>query len=273
MELYSKPDYKSRLALARRLADRAKALTLPLFADPGIAQNKAAGSDFDPVTQADIEGERLMRAIIREDMPNDTIIGEEFDDHHGTGPWSWTLDPIDGTRAFVAGVPVWSTLIAVSYEDKPVIGIIDHPALSQRFVGYGGKAYREDNNGTTQISARPCKQIKDIVLGCTEPLAMFSPGERASYEMIRRTAKFSRLGLDAYGYALLASGLMDMILEALLKPCDVRALMPIVEGAGGKITGWHGESPINGGRVVAAGDPDLLDEVYPYLQRAMDTKL
>ncbi|WP_017931527.1 inositol monophosphatase family protein [Robiginitomaculum antarcticum] len=271
MELYTTPDYSVRLDLARRLADRARELTLPLFANPGAAQNKGTVSDYDPVTQADMDAERMMRDMIRTDLPDDTIIGEEFDDHIGSGTWSWTLDPIDGTRAFLAGVPVWSTLIAVSYNDTPVIGLIDHPALAQRFVGHGGKAYREDGSGTAQIRARPCKDIRDIVLGCTEPLAMFSAGERASYEMIRRTARFSRLGLDAYGYAMLASGRMDMILEALLKPCDVRALIPIVEGAGGIITGWHGESPIHGGRVVAAGDPDILEQVYPYLRRAMDS--
>lgn len=266
-------DINARLITARQLADHARTLTLPLFTKGMQVENKGTAGHFDPVTNADKDAEAALRAMILSQFPDDHIVGEEFEDVTGTSDYTWTLDPIDGTRAFVAGVPVWSTLIAVSFGEHPLIGIIDLPAMDQRFVGAPDGTVREDKDGSAKLSARPCKDIRDIVLGCTEPLAMFSPGERASYEMIRRTAKFSRLGLDAFGYALVASGRMDMILEADLKPCDVRALIPVIEGAGGKLTGWHGQSAVDGGRVVAAGDPDILDEVYPYLQRAMDTKL
>jgi myo-inositol-1(or 4)-monophosphatase len=266
----------ARLKLARALADHARLITLPLFKEGMVVENKAGGGDFDPVTNADKMAELALREMISAAFPDDGIIGEEFDDVAGTSDFLWTLDPIDGTRAFVAGVPVWSTLIAVSHKDAPVIGIIDLPALGasgQRFIGSPGGAVREDENGSAKLSVRPCKNISDIVLGCTEPLSMFTQGERASYEMIRRTARFSRLGLDAFGYALVASGKMDMILESSLKPCDVRALIPIVEGAGGVLTNWHGGSAIDGGRVVAAGDIDVLELVYPYLQRALNTKI
>ncbi|MEE9346545.1 MAG: inositol monophosphatase family protein [Robiginitomaculum sp.] len=269
-------DIAARLTLARAMADHARTITTALFNEGMTIENKASGADFDPVTNADKMAELALRKMISAAFPNDAIIGEEFDDVAGSSDFLWTLDPIDGTRAFVAGVPVWSTLIAVSHKDKPVIGIIDLPALGpsgQRFIGGPDGAFREDHNGSAKINSRPCKRIKDIVLGCTEPLSMFTQGERASYEMIRRTARFSRLGLDAFGYALVASGKMDMIIEASLKPCDVRALIPIIEGAGGALTNWHGGSAINGGRVVAAGDIDVLNQVYPYLQRALDTKI
>lgn len=268
-------EIETRLALAGALADHTRTITLPLFHSGMTVENKARAG-FDPVTNADTQAEAALRERILEAFPNDEIIGEEFPDHKGTSGFVWTLDPIDGTRGFVAGVPVWSTLIAVGHDDEPILGIMDFPAMGgagQRFIGSPAGAFREDETGRYKLSARKCESMTDIILGCTEPLAMFTQGERASYEMIRRTAKFSRLGLDAYGYALLASGRMDMIIEADLKPCDVRALIPVVEGAGGGLTNWHGGSAINGGRVVAAGDKAMLTAVYPYLKRAMDTKL
>lgn len=266
-----KPELAVRLDLARALAGEARRLTLPLFASIGAmeVENKGTASHFDPVTKADKQAEHALREKILTAFPDDHITGEEFEDISGTSAYHWTLDPIDGTRAFVAGVPVWSTLIAVSEDDTPRLGVIDHPALNQCFIGTPDGSWREDISGTQKLKTRPCKDIRDIVLGCTEPLAMFTPGERGSYEMIRRTARFSRLGLDAFGYCLVASGRMDMILEADLKPCDVRALIPLIEGAGGRLTGWHGQSAVNGGRIVAAGDPELLEHVYPYLKRAL----
>ncbi len=275
----SNADLAARLKLARALADEVRALTLPLFnaaagdsSDASLimrVENKGTDLHFDPVTNADKQAEQTLREKILAQFPDDHITGEEYEDITGSTAYHWTLDPIDGTRAFVAGVPVWSTLIAISEQDRPRLGLIDLPAMDQRFIGTPDGSWREDIAGTQKLMSRPCKDIRDIVLGCTEPLAMFTQGERGSYEMIRRTARFSRLGLDAFGYCLVASGRMDMILEADLKPCDVRALIPLIEGAGGKLTGWHGQSAVNGGRVVAAGDPDILEQVYPYLKRAL----
>ena len=267
---------KGRLALLYGLRKAARDITLPLF-ENGAArgtQNKAA-SGYDPVTAADIEGERVLREVITQHFPDDAIEGEEFPDVPGTSDWSWTLDPIDGTRGFVAGVPVWSTLIAVSFKGAPVIGLIDHPAMGQSYFGIVGIAdpvsWRElDGGRLSRLSTKPCAAISDAILGCTEPLSMLGHGELAAYNIIRRGAKFSRLGLDAYGYAMVASGRMDMIIEAGLKPCDVRALMPVIEGAGGALTNWHGGSAVNGGRAVAVGDAGLLPELYTYLGRAMD---
>jgi len=262
-------DLLARLEAMRELQTAARQITLPLFHDGMTVTNKA-DSGYDPVTQADVDAEKALRDIIQKTFPEDAITGEEFEDIPGTSDWLWTVDPIDGTRGFVAGVPVWSTLIAVSYLGKPLLGLIDLPALNTSFWGEPGHAWREDERGKTDIETRACAKLTDAIMGCTEPQAMLNAGELASYNIIRAAARFSRLGLDAYGYGLVASGRMDIIIESGLKPCDVRALMPIIEGAGGKITNWHGGSCVDGGRVVAVGDPDLLPELYIYLGRAQN---
>ncbi len=265
---YISADLDVRRAFFKTLQHAACAVTLPLFSGGMSVINKAEGG-YDPVTNADMDAERGLRALIQAEFPDDHIAGEEFDDVIGSSDWLWTLDPIDGTRAFVAGVPVWSTLIALSFKNMPIIGLIDHPALGMSFWGAPGQAWREDASGTTSLSTKPCADLRDAILGCTEPMAMLSAGELAAYNVIRRGTRFTRLGLDAYAYGMVASGRMDIVIEAGLKPCDVRALIPIIDGAGGRITNWHGGSCIDGGQVVAVGDAGLLPELYTYLGRAM----
>ena len=268
-------EIEKRLNHFETLSRVARRITLPLFADPKGVQNKATGNDYDPVTQADIDAEDALRASIRQAFPDDSIEGEERPDHIGTSAFSWTLDPIDGTRAFVAGVPVWSTLIALSHANKAVLGMIDLPALETRYIGRTDETIRKawverPHHSINKLETRACPEIRDGILGCTEPFGMFRPGELAAFKIIGSGTKFMRLGLDALGYGLLAEGRMDIIVEAGMKPCDVRALIPIVEGAGGRLTNWEGESAVDGGRVVAVGDAGLLPEIYTYLGRALD---
>ena len=150
------------------------------------------------------------------------------------------------------------------------MGLIDIAAQDKIFWGAPGRAWLEQGKESTPLTSRDCALLSEAILGCTEPLSMLRPGELAAYNIIRRGVRFSRLGLDAYGYAMVAQGRMDIIIEAQLKPCDVRALMPVIEGAGGKLTNWHGGSAVDGGQVVAVGDARLLPELYTYLGRAMD---
>lgn len=253
----------------------ARGITLPLFADPKGVENKAQGTAYDPVTKADIDAEDALRASIRKHFPEDSIEGEERPDHIGSNAFSWTLDPIDGTRAFVAGVPVWSTLIALSHANDAVLGMIDLPALDTCYMGrtdaHESRAWvKRPNHPKDVLKTSPCPEIRDGILGCTAPFGMFRPGELAAFKIIGSGTKFMRLGLDALGYGLLAEGRMDIIVEACMKPCDVRALIPIVEGAGGRLTNWEGGSAADGGRVVAVGDAGLLPELYTYLGRALD---
>lgn len=267
MNDYSQAELDLRLAHMSELAKAARNITLPLFADDMDVINKAEGLEYDPVTEADIEGERVMRGLISKAFPDDGIEGEELPDIEGKNDWLWTLDPIDGTRGFVAGIPVWSTLIAVSYKSMPVLGLIDVVAQDKQFWGTPGRAWLRRGDTETALKSRDCSgEISNAILGCTEPLAMFNPAELRAYNYIRGKARFSRLGLDAYGYGQVAAGRMDIIIEALLKPCDVRALMPVIEGAGGKLTNWRGGSAVNGGRVVAVGDAALLPEIYETLK-------
>jgi len=277
MKKPSSEKIEARLVGAQAAADLAAKLTLDAFKNSPVAENKSDGSIFDPVTETDRGAEQIIRDYLKTNFADDGIVGEEFADTVGNNEWSWCIDPIDGTRAFVAGVPVWSTLIGIFHNGEPIIGLIDHPALGERYLGANGKAWKQTGRGIEPLKTRPCARINDAILSCTEPLAMFSQGQRASYEMIRRTARFSRLGLDAYSYALTASGRIDLVIEAQLKPYDIAALIPVIEGAGGKITDWHGgpahKIGKDGGAVICGGDPNLLDQVYPYLARAMDTKI
>lgn len=264
-----------RLDHLQALSQIARNITLPLFANPKGVENKASGSAYDPVTQADIDAEDALRASIRNAFPEDSIEGEERPDHVGTNAFSWTLDPIDGTRAFMAGVPVWSTLIALSHEGNPILGMIDLPALDTQYIGRTDaiekRAWvRRPTDPKPKLQTKSCPEIRDGILGCTAPFGMFRPGELAAFKIIGAGAKFMRLGLDALGYGLLAEGRMDIIVEAGMKPCDVRALIPIVEAAGGRLTNWEGGSAADGGRVIAVGDPGLLPELYTYLGRALD---
>lgn len=266
---YSPTDLEARLAHMAELAKAARGITLPLYSEDMDVINKADGSDYDPVTAADIEGERAMRTLIMAVFPNDSIEGEELPDIDGQNDWLWTLDPIDGTRGFVAGIPVWSTLIAVSYKGVPVLGLIDVAAQDKQFWGAPGRAWLLQDDQTTKLKTRSCSgDLSNAILGCTEPLSMLNMGELAAYNEIRKEARFSRLGLDAYGYGQVAAGRMDIIIEALLKPCDVRALMPVIEGAGGKLTNWEGGSAVDGGRAIAVGDPSLLPQLYKILGEA-----
>ncbi|MEP6343010.1 MAG: inositol monophosphatase family protein [Maricaulaceae bacterium] len=266
-----------RLQLFPRLRTAARGISLPLFTSPqGIRNNTENKStqDYDPVTSADIEAELKLREIIQDVFPDDHITGEEHQDIIGSNNFTWTLDPIDGTRAFVAGVPVWSTLIALSENDHPSLGMIDLPALDRTYMGAPNErgekiAWVEEAEHKRPLKSAPCSALKHAIIGCTEPLAMFNAGELAAYNIIRHGTKFSRLGLDALGYGLLSEGRMNIIIESSLKPCDVRALIPVIEGAGGYITNWHGGSCVNGGQVVAVSDKALLEELYIYLGRAM----
>ena len=264
---YSQTDLDARLAHMAELAKTARNITLPLFLEDMNVINKADGQDYDPVTEADIEGERVMRGLISAAFPDDSIEGEELPDIKGQNDWLWTLDPIDGTRGFVAGIPVWSTLIAVSYKGLPVLGLIDVAAQDKQFWGAPGRAWLRQGETETALNTRSCGgDLSQIILGCTEPLSMLNSAELKAYNIIREKARFSRLGLDAYGYGQVAAGRMDVIIEALLKPCDVRALMPVIEGAGGKLTNWSGGSAVNGGCAVAVGDTALLPEIYEILK-------
>lgn len=242
------------LSFARELADAAGAAILPHFRAELIVEDKSAGGAvFDPVTVADRAAERAMRDLIAARYPDHGIVGEEESSVTGSSALRWVLDPIDGTRAFVTGLPIWGTLIALNDGRRPVLGVIDQPFTRERFVGTPSGAWCNDK----PLRTRACTDLAQARVMLTVPAAGAKVSEQAVFDAIATGAQMVRFGGDCYAYCLLAHGLVDLVLEAHLDIHDVQALIPVVEGAGGVITTWEGGDPQHGGSVIACGDPAL----------------
>lgn len=256
------------LEFAHRLADAAGEIILPHFrAAPEVTDKGAPkGRPFDPVTEADRRAEAAIRALIRARYPRDAILGEEHGEEAGTSGRTWIIDPIDGTRAFITGQPLWGTLIALYEGGRPLLGVIDQPYLGERFVGWPGGAEFLVRGARRPLRVRSCARLADAVVSTTHPWGYFDAGERARYERFARAARMSRFGGDCYAYGLIAGGFIDAVAEATLAPWDVAALVPVVEGAGGVITTWEGGPPHEGGRILAAGDRRVHAEAMAILR-------
>jgi myo-inositol-1(or 4)-monophosphatase len=252
---------------AHALADLAGAAVLPHFRRRLAVANKAGiRGQYDPVTVADRAAERAMRAAIVEAFPDHAIIGEEFAPRAGAGPHQWVLDPIDGTRAFIMGSPLWGTLIGLLENGVPILGLMDQPFTRERFWGTGGRARLRGGDGKTRrLRTRPCAGLAEAVLTSTHPDLFESQLEAAAFARVKRRARLTRFGGDCYGYCLLAAGFVDVVVEARLKPYDVIPLIPIVEGAGGQITTWDGKPALEGGRILATGDRRVHAEAQALL--------
>ena len=250
------------IALAQRLADAAGDAIRPWFRS-GVASERK--DDASPVTQADRAAEEAMRRILEAERPDDTIIGEEFGTKPGTSGRSWVLDPIDGTAGFLAGRPIFGTLIALVVEGWPVLGVLDQPILRERWVGATGQPTLF--NGQS-VRTRPCRELAEATIATTGP-HYFSQHEGDHFMGLAAKTDYRRMvmGGDCYNYAMLASGHLDVICEANLKLHDWAALVPIVEGAGGTMADWQGEPLHTGsdGRVIALGDAARLDDVVEAL--------
>lgn len=248
----------SDLALANRLADAAGAAIRPLFRAPFAEECKA---DRSFVTEADRAAEAAMRAILEAERAGDGIIGEEYGSLRETAARQWVLDPIDGTTSFIAGRPIFGTLIALMQDGWPVLGVIDQPILKERWVGRIGDA--TTFNGSP-ARARACPVLADAVLGSTSP-NLFGESDADAFMGLARGVAERKIvwGGDCYSYGLLASGHVDVVCEAGLKLYDYAALVPVVEGAGGMMSDWRGH-PLDAGsdgRVLALGDPARLEDV------------
>jgi len=249
-------DLKRRVAFAQLVADAAAAVIAPYFRSPVAVVNKGRPGSFDPVTEADRRAEEVMRKTIAAEFPNDGIIGEEFGAMPGTSGFDWVLDPIDGTRSFVAGNPLWGTLIGLEHHGQTVLGLLDQPFLHERFTG-SETAELRNRNGTTTLHTRECAALADALICTTHPLTYFDDEQRTKFHRVERACRFSRYGGDCYSYALLAMGHVDLVVEAGLKHWDVAALIPLIAAAGGMLTGWDGDPVPHGGNVIAAGDPRI----------------
>jgi myo-inositol-1(or 4)-monophosphatase len=245
------PSESEHAAFAAELADAARAA---IAAASREAEDKGGGA-FDPVTEADRAAERAMRALIEARYPDHGIAGEEYGIVRGDARFVWSLDPIDGTRAFICGLPSWTTLIALVADGQATVGLIDAPALNERYVGFGDTARL---NGAP-LATSGCATLADARFSTTDPY-LFAGAEAEGFERLRRGARVTRYGLDAYAYARLAGGSIDLVAESGLKPHDYNALIPVVRAAGGVIGNWRGEADFSDGQVLAAATPELFEE-------------
>lgn len=256
---------------AQRLADAARRETLPRFRT-GIAVFNKAGMWFDPVTDADREAERAQRRLIEAMYPKHAILGEEFGEVRAGAPVRWVLDPVDGTRAFVCGAPTWTTLIGVEFDRAPRLGVIDQPFLDERWIGDAdGTVYqRGDDVRAARVST--CRQLEKARITTTDPrtTAYFSRTEAKAFDAVATAARLVRFGYDAYGYALLALGEIDVVMESGLARHDYSALLPVVRGAGGLATNWSGADvgSDDRGELLVAATPELHADVLAVIARS-----
>ncbi len=240
------------VALAHSLADAARPIAARYFRTPIKVDDK---SDASPVTIADREAETAMRDLLTKHVPQHGVFGEEHGAVRTDAEYVWVLDPIDGTKAFITGLPIFGTLIALLRHGKPVMGIIDQPIQKERWLGVEGT--RSTFNGTP-ISTRACRDLADAYMYSTAP-NMFAGAEAQRHEQLADKVKLFRWGGDCYAYGLLASGHVDLVVESSLKLYDFAALAPVIKGAGGTITDWQGKEldMQSDGAVIAAGDAAL----------------
>jgi len=257
-------DAATLIVFAEELAAAARAETLPRWRDCCAVDDKG-GETFDPVTEADREAERVMRQMIHARFPDHGVSGEEWEDEPGAGRWSWSLDPVDGTRSFMCRLPTWTTLIALLDEGIPAAGLIDAPVLDEAYIGHGSEAWLVGGGERVQLRASGCERLAEARLSTTDPFLFDNP---AAFERLQRGARVTRYGHDAYGYARLAAGSIDLVVECGLKPHDYNALIPVIRGAGGHIGDWNGGGDFAPGHVVAAATRQLYDEAVELLARA-----
>jgi inositol-phosphate phosphatase/L-galactose 1-phosphate phosphatase/histidinol-phosphatase len=263
---------------AKRLARAAGEVTTKYFRARTLEVEDKR--DASPVTIADQTAEAVMRTMVTKEHPTHAIFGEEHGIELGAGgssEWTWVFDPIDGTKSFITGKPLWGTLIALLHNGEPVLGVLDQPVLKEQWVGVRGRV--STMNGEP-ISVKRCENIGDAYMYSTTPL-MFEGMNAARYDTLASKVKIPMFGCDCYAYGLLAMGFADLVVEADLKPYDYMALVPIVKGAGGYMTDWKGEplrftadagsleSGDYQGEVIAAGDADVLREAVATLSKTL----
>lgn len=239
----------------RKIAAAAAAETLPRFRQSGLVDNKLT-SGFDPVTEADREAEQAIRALIRATYPEHGILGEEFGLENGDARYQWVIDPIDGTRSFISGMPLWGTLVGLTDNGDAVAGIMSQPFIGELFWCDGERSFYEGPHGSKQINTRKTTEVAEAIL-CTTTPALFVGDHKVAYDRLEARVQLARYGTDCYAYAMLAAGNVDLVVETGLQPYDIIALVPIIEQAGGVITTWDGGPAEQAGDIVAAATPEL----------------
>ena len=246
---------KQMLEFAVKIAIASGSIARKYFRTTVRVDNKSQ-TLFDPVTRADREIEQFLRAKIRKHYPEHGIIGEEQGATTGDG-WTWIIDPIDGTRGFITGAPMWGTLLGLCHKDQPVLGLMHQPFVRETFYADGKGAWLRQGKTDRALATRNTRKLEDAIIYCTHPDLFKSVREKAAFAKLEAECRFSRYGSDCYAYCLLAAGYVDLVVEADLQAYDIIPLIPVIESAGGVITDWEGNSPLQGGRVIAAANRSL----------------
>ena len=256
------------IGVAHRLADAARVETLRHFRQGIASEDKSEGGPrFDPVTVADRASEQAMRAILSEARPDDGIFGEEYGHLAGRSGLTWVLDPIDGTRGYICGTPTWGVLISVADGDGPLYGVIDQPYIGERFAGGWGRAEVVGPMGQRDLRTRGPRPLAEAIVLSTFP-EVGTDAERAAFHAVAGRARLTRYGMDCYGYALVAAGQVDLVIEAGLAAYDVQAPIAVITAAGGVVTDWQGGPAHEGGRILAAANRAVHAEALAILARA-----
>lgn len=248
------------LSFAEELADAAGAQVLPYFRSAYEVENKDEGR-FDPVTTADRAAERAMRELIAQNYADDGILGEEEERVVGRSGRYWVLDPIDGTRAFITGLPLWGVLVALNDGIRPRLGVVDQPFTRERFAGNGAQAWL---NGRA-ICSRLCERLEQASIMSTSPENFATAEHQEAFRRVADRARMTRYGGDCYAFCMVALGQLDAVIEPALKPYDIQALIPIIEGAGGVVSTWDAGDAQDGGAVVVSGDRRLHEQILATL--------
>jgi histidinol-phosphatase len=256
------------------LAELAGRRILPYFRTALAVSNKARGrrAPYDPVTAADRDAEHAIRAEIRRVYPTHGIYGEEHGRSAGADRFTWVIDPIDGTRAFIIGQLHWGVLVGLNDGARPIAGAMHQPYTGETFVGSRLGAELRRGRERLRLRTRRCARIGAAVVCATSPSMFARRGDAAAFRALASRARYVRFGGDCYSYCLLAAGFIDIVIETGLHPYDVQALVPIIEAAGGAITTWSGEPAGEGGRVIAAGDRTLHGQLLRMLQHQSNTQ-
>jgi histidinol phosphatase-like enzyme (inositol monophosphatase family) len=246
------------------LADASGRAILPFFRVGAGTQNKAEGGGFDPVTEGDKAGERAIRELIALRFPDHAIRGEEYGLANAGAEHEWIIDPIDGTRGFICGLPTWGTLVGLMRGKEAVYGMMNQPHVGERFTGDGRVAHLHGPAGTRILRARSGRKLADALLATTSP-SIITGADGEAYERLQSRVRLARYGTDCYAYAMVAAGQIDLVCETGLQSYDIMPLIPIIEGAGGVVTTWDGGRAHDGGRILAAGSRELHAEAMAVL--------
>ncbi|WP_375261544.1 inositol monophosphatase family protein [Palleronia sp.] len=261
---YSNELIEELTAAAQAAADAARPETLRHFRTDPYTDNKD-GAGFDPVTEGDRAAERAMREVLSNLRPDDAILGEEFGAQPGTSGLTWVLDPIDGTRAYIAGAPTWGVLVAVSDQNGPILGLIDQPHTRERFFGGPHGATLDAPGGRRRLATRAPRPLSQALVMTTFP-EVGTAEDGAAFRRVSAAARLTRYGLDCYAYGLVALGLVDLVIEAGLQAHDIQGPMAVIQAAGGIVTDWQGGPAHQGGRVLAAANAAIHTEAMQLLK-------